>query len=66
MPDSEPSSEPSRKRSKQMCSICHDPLDNGVDHIKKLECHHEFHARCIGRWFTRGNNTCPLCRASFA
>lgn len=28
-----------------------------------MSCGHTFHARCIGRWFARGQLTCPMCRA---
>lgn len=28
-----------------------------------MSCGHVFHARCIGRWFARGQLTCPMCRS---
>jgi len=32
---------------------------------RSLECQHTFHRHCLERWKTRGNYTCPICRAEF-
>lgn len=45
------------------CAVC---LNELTGPCKKLPCQHEFHRRCINQWKTRGNNTCPYCRAVFA
>lgn len=45
------------------CSVCLSELTGAC---KKLPCQHEFHRRCINQWKSRGNNTCPYCRAVFA
>ena len=42
------------------CSIC--LLEYKVNEmIRRLICHHKFHASCIERWLLV-NNVCPLCR----
>ena len=50
------------------CSICladMDPNAIGEFQIRKLKCGHNFHDKCIQRWFaeiTIESNKCPLCR----
>lgn len=43
------------------CAICQE--ETGHDFRVKLQCSHEFHAKCLKEWLIR-NQTCPLCRAS--
>ena len=42
------------------CSIC---FDDCKQKSCELECGHKFHTSCIFNWFSRGKNTCPMCRA---
>ena len=43
------------------CSICTNPITAETGRAQ-LACSHTFHLGCIGRWTTRGDTTCPLCR----
>ncbi|KAL1566195.1 receptory region, transmembrane domain- and RING domain-containing protein 6-like [Salvia divinorum] len=43
------------------CCICLERLHRGL--VATLQCRHEFHGGCIGRWLRRGQNFCPLCKA---
>jgi hypothetical protein len=42
------------------CVICMSHFKNG-QHIRVLPCQHEYHTKCIARWFTM-NSSCPICR----
>jgi hypothetical protein len=42
------------------CVICMSPFKNG-QRIRVLPCQHEYHTKCIARWFTM-NSSCPICR----
>lgn len=42
------------------CVICMSNFKNG-QRIRVLSCQHEYHAKCIARWFTM-NSSCPICR----
>ncbi|CAF2933168.1 unnamed protein product [Rotaria sp. Silwood2] len=42
------------------CVICMSHFKNG-QHIRVLPCQHEYHSKCIARWFTM-NSSCPICR----
>ena len=42
------------------CVICMSPFKNG-QRIRVLPCQHEYHSKCIARWFTM-NSSCPICR----
>ena len=42
------------------CSIC---FDDCKQKSCELGCGHKFHTSCIFNWFSRGTNTCPMCRA---
>lgn len=44
------------------CPVC---LEVGKGSFKKLQCGHDFHESCIETWKSRGNRTCPVCRAEF-
>lgn len=43
------------------CPIC---LESDNEVFEKLDCKHEFHVKCINKWF-KYNKNCPLCRTSF-
>jgi len=43
------------------CPVCMTPIPKRS--AREMSCGHAFHARCIGRWFARGQLTCPMCRA---
>lgn len=42
------------------CVICMSHFKTG-QHIRVLPCQHEYHSKCIARWFTM-NSSCPICR----
>jgi len=46
------------------CTICYEDFKPG-DKVTQLKCNeaHLFHTDCIIEWISRGENTCPLCRA---
>lgn len=46
-----------------VCPVC---LSEIKGLCKKLPCNHEFHKKCIHEWESKGNNTCPCCRAEFS
>jgi hypothetical protein len=41
-----------------ICSIC---FDSRLSSKVVLECKHDFHFKCLSKWFER-SNTCPLCK----
>ncbi|KAL2165037.1 hypothetical protein VTH06DRAFT_333 [Thermothelomyces fergusii] len=43
--------------------ICLEPLRGAPDAVRTLPCHHLFHAECVGRWFRKHHDTCPICMA---
>ena len=45
------------------CSIC--MADIRTRGLRRLDCGHEFHKRCIDKWKSTGNHTCPVCRHPF-
>jgi E3 ubiquitin-protein ligase RNF13 len=45
------------------CAICLDDFTDGTS-IKKLPCHHGFHAPCIGPWLEQRSDLCPMCKQS--
>ena len=45
------------------CSICMDVMTSR--NFRELPCGHRFHSRCIRKWKSEGNRTCPLCRDEF-
>lgn len=49
---------PKKNISKNMCSIC---LLEDNECFETLACNHEFHLKCINKWF-KTKNTCPMCR----
>lgn len=57
---------PSASRADQLgggdmeCSICFGSYVNGEE-IRKLNCSHHFHRRCVDVWLLRHQNRCPLC-----
>jgi hypothetical protein len=42
------------------CVICQENLKKG-DEIKKLNCNHLFHIKCIDTWLLKEKN-CPFCK----
>lgn len=44
------------------CSICLEDFARG-EYLRRTECRHCFHKRCLDPWVDRKNKTCPLCRA---
>ena len=42
------------------CVICMSHFKNSQQ-IRVLPCQHEYHSKCIARWFTM-NSSCPICR----
>jgi len=56
-----------RLHSGEQCSVCLAYM-NSQSRTRKLNCDHEFHAKCLDRWKTscRGPDpTCPMCRVPF-
>ena len=47
--------------AKDDCGVC---LDEYLcrEGIRKLDCGHAFHKKCIDKWFISGSRTCPMCR----
>ena len=45
------------------CAICLLPLQDGIDIIGDLPCHHCMHKHCLKEWLMR-KNRCPLCQLS--
>jgi Ring finger domain len=45
------------------CAICLLPLQDRIDVIGKLPCHHCMHKHCLKEWLMR-KNRCPLCQLS--
>ncbi|KAF2547051.1 hypothetical protein F2Q70_00019972 [Brassica cretica] len=43
------------------CVVCLSKLHEGEE-LRKLECGHVFHKRCLEGWLHHLNFTCPLCR----
>lgn len=43
------------------CTVCLGEF-KPKQHIRKLQCEHEFHKKCIDKWLLQGNSCCPLCR----
>jgi hypothetical protein len=47
-------------RGDMECSICFGPYVGGEE-IRKLNCSHHFHQRCVDVWLLGHQNRCPLC-----
>lgn len=47
------------------CSICLNAVTAETGQVK-LACSHTFHLGCIGRWMTRGDENCPMCRKAMS
>ena len=45
-----------------LCSICHDELEDDVE-LRLLPCCHYFHVHCVDRWLCDSSRSpsCPLC-----
>ena len=48
---------PQEEKEQKSCPICLETMENPM----RLECKHEFCARCLCTWFRR-TGSCPLCR----
>ncbi len=46
------------------CSICLNSV-RPTRGVRKLDCGHLFHVRCLNEWKGTGTRTCPLCRKPF-
>lgn len=46
------------------CPICFENMTQRSNY--KLECTHQMHIDCLRKWLEKGNQTCPLCRASLS
>ena len=44
-----------------MCSICLEPLSDGLTAAVQIQCAHWFHSNCLNEWLGR-SGSCPLCR----
>lgn len=46
------------------CIICLNPLARNADSnsVARTQCHHLFHAQCLGQWLRRVKYQCPVCR----
>lgn len=44
-----------------ICSICHENLNNNEQIYTLPECSHIFHSNCIMHWFRTYHSRCPLC-----
>ncbi|CAH8252382.1 unnamed protein product [Arabidopsis lyrata] len=45
------------------CVVCLSKLKEGEE-VRKLECRHVFHKKCLEGWLHQLNFTCPLCRSA--
>lgn len=52
-------------RNELMCSICFEDFQTNESEIRKLQCEHLFHEKCIFPWL-KNNATCPVCRTELA
>ena len=47
-------------KTPERCSICYEYI-RSFEIVRKLNCGHQFHQKCVDRWFETKDN-CPLCR----
>ncbi|KAF8108373.1 hypothetical protein N665_0109s0001 [Sinapis alba] len=45
------------------CIVCLSTLKTGEE-VRKLECRHVFHKKCLEGWLQHLNFNCPLCRST--
>ena len=45
--------------TQEECVICTEKISIA----RKLPCNHHFHLICLSKWFEKGHNSCPMCRA---
>ena len=45
------------------CPICYDLLKNVNNCVQCPICQNIFHNKCMDKWTSSGNNTCPYCRS---
>jgi hypothetical protein len=46
------------------CVICLEMFGD-QSMVRRLQCHHVFHADCINKWLLKRHYTCPLCMAYY-
>ena len=50
----------------EFCAICYEDLDKDKDNKQNFECKtclKILHNKCINKWISMGNNSCPYCRS---
>ncbi|KAL3849380.1 hypothetical protein ACJIZ3_011262 [Penstemon smallii] len=47
----------------KICVVCQDSLCQENEKIATLDCRHEYHQDCIGKWLLQ-RNFCPVCKAT--
>jgi hypothetical protein len=58
------------KKVKPETDICQETCPICIDEFKpnelyrNLTCGHQFHKKCIDRWFRKDHSDCPMCRQS--
>jgi len=55
-----PSKKVKHTENMEPCSICFNDFNKG-ERYRKLPCNHQFHKRCIDKWFNESVK-CPMCR----
>ena len=56
-------SENNLTHSEDICSICHDEMNDEKMVEKLSKCKHKFHKNCIKTWLNKAG-TCPICRSN--
>lgn len=51
------------EEEEERCTIC---LGSGSGSVIQMDCLHQFHEKCITRWFDKRKYSCPLCRFDMA
>ena len=45
----------------ESCSICLSKYKLG-EYKRELKCNHNFHKKCVDKWFKKDKQECPICR----
>jgi hypothetical protein len=48
----------------ETCVVCLDEIRPEKDILRNLICGHDFHVKCIDKWFV-DHSCCPLCKRNF-
>ena len=48
-------------KNNECCSICLGEYRLG-EYKRELKCNHQFHKKCIDKWFKKNKRECPICR----